>query len=72
MMDMVKKRHKYFHWTEEAKKRFNLLKKKITKKPIMVFSDFSKTFQVRCDASGFSIGVFLSQDNRSVMYFSEN
>jgi hypothetical protein len=30
MMDMVKKRHKYFHWMEEAEKRFNLLKKKIT------------------------------------------
>jgi hypothetical protein len=30
MMDMVKKRHKYFHWTEEVEKSFNLLKKKIT------------------------------------------
>jgi hypothetical protein len=26
MMDTVKKRHKYFHWTEEAEKSFNLLK----------------------------------------------
>jgi hypothetical protein len=30
MMDTVKKRHKYFHWTEEAEKSFKLLKKKIT------------------------------------------
>jgi hypothetical protein len=30
MMDTVKKRHKYFHWTEEAEKSFNLLKRKIT------------------------------------------
>jgi hypothetical protein len=30
MMDTVKKRHKYFHWTEEAKRSFNLLKRKIT------------------------------------------
>jgi hypothetical protein len=29
MMDTVKKRHKYFHWTEEAKKSFNLLKRKM-------------------------------------------
>ena len=29
MMDMVKKRHKYFHWTKEVEKIFNLLKKKI-------------------------------------------
>jgi hypothetical protein len=40
MMDTVKKRHKSFHWTEEAEKSFNLLKKKITKKPILVFAIF--------------------------------
>ena len=30
MMDIVKKKHKYFNWTEEAEKRFKVLKKKIT------------------------------------------
>jgi hypothetical protein len=44
MMDTVKKRHKSFHWTEEAEKSFNLLKKKITEKPILVLPYFSKTF----------------------------
>jgi hypothetical protein len=44
MMDMVKKRHKSFHWTEEADKSFNLLKKKINEQPILVLPDFSKTF----------------------------
>jgi len=44
MMDMVKKRHKYFHWTEEAEKNFELLKKKITEQPILVLPDFSKIF----------------------------
>jgi hypothetical protein len=71
MVDMVKKRHKSFHWMEEAEKSFNLLKKKITEHPIMVLPDFNKNFQVRCDTSGFAIGVVLRQDDRLVTYFSE-
>jgi hypothetical protein len=71
MMDTMKKRHKYFHWTEEADKSFNLQKKKITEQPILVLPDFQKTFQVKCDASGFAIGPVLSQEDRPRAYFSE-
>jgi hypothetical protein len=71
MMDTVKKRHKDFHWTEEAEKSFNLLMKKITEQPNLVLPDFSKTFQVKCDMGGFAIGAVLSQDNRLVAYFNE-
>jgi hypothetical protein len=71
MMDTVKKRHEFFHWTKEEKKSFKLLKEKITGQPILVLPYLGKTFQVRCDASGFVIGVVLSQDNRPVSYFSE-
>jgi hypothetical protein len=71
MMDTVKKRHKSFHWTEEAEKSFNPLKKKITEQPILVLPDVRKTFQVRCDMSGFAIGAILSQDDRLITYFSE-
>jgi hypothetical protein len=71
MMDTVKKGHKSFHWMEEAEKSFNLLKKKITEQPILVLLDFNKTFQVRCDASGFAIRAVLSQVDRPITYFSE-
>jgi hypothetical protein len=71
MMDTVKKRHKSFHWTQEAEKSFNLLKMKITENPILVLPDFNKTFQVKCDASIFAIGEVLSQDDRPIAYFNE-
>jgi hypothetical protein len=71
MMDTVKKQHKYFHWTDEAEKSFKLLKGKITEQPILVLPDFQKTFQVKCDASGFVIGAVLSQDDRPIAYFSK-
>jgi hypothetical protein len=72
MMDIVKKRHKSFKWTEEVEKSINILKEKITEQPILVLPNFRKTFQARCDASGVAIGSVLSQDNRHVTYFSEN
>jgi hypothetical protein len=71
MLDTMKKKHKSFSWTEEFEKGFKLLKEKITEKPILVLPDFGKTFQVRCEASGLAIGEVLSQDNRSVVHFSE-
>ena len=71
MMDTVKKRHKSFHWTTEVEKSFNLLKQKITERPVLVLSDFKKTVQVKCDASGYAIGAVLSQEDRPVAYFSE-
>jgi hypothetical protein len=48
-----------------------LLKKKIIEQPILVLSYFSKTFQVKCDTSGFAIGAVLRQDDRPIAYFSE-
>jgi hypothetical protein len=71
MMDTVKKRHTSFHWTAEAEKSFNLLKRKITEKPVLVLPYFQKTFQVKCDASGYAIGVVLIQEDMPVAYFSE-
>jgi hypothetical protein len=71
MMDTVKKRHKIFQWTAEAERSFNLLRQKIIEQPVLVLPDFQKTFQVKCDVSGYAVGGVLSQDDRPVAYYSE-
>ncbi len=71
MLDTIKKVNQPFHWTEAAENSFQILKKKITERPILRLPDFNKLFQVRCDASGTAIGVVLSQEDRPVAYFSE-
>jgi hypothetical protein len=44
MMDTVKKKHKSFKWTKEVERGFNILKEKIIERPILVLSNFEKTF----------------------------
>jgi hypothetical protein len=48
-----------------------MLKRKITEQLVLVLPYFQKTFQVKCDASGFVIGVVLSQEDRPIAYFNE-
>lgn len=71
IIETIRKDKQPFQWTVEAESKFQLLKKKITKKPILRLPDFGKPFQVMCDASGIAIGVVLSQEDKPVAYFSE-
>ena len=50
---------------------FEFLKKKVTEQPMLALPNFSKVFQVDCDASGSAIGVVLSQEGKPIAYFSE-
>ena len=48
-----------------------MLKKKVTKQPMLSLPNFNKVFQVDYDASGSAIGAMLSQEGKPFAYFSE-
>ena len=71
IIETLKKDNQPFYWIEVVERSFNLLKKKVTKKLVLKLSDFDNLFQVRCDASGTTIGAVLSQEDESMAYFNE-
>jgi hypothetical protein len=60
-----------FSWTKAATKAFELVKKLMSEAPVLHLPDFSKFFEVACDASNEGIRGVLSQDGHPIAYFSE-
>jgi hypothetical protein len=55
-----------FQWGEDQEIAFQELKSRLTKAPLLRYSDFSRPFFIHCDASGYGIGSVLGQVQKNV------
>ena len=62
---------KEFKSTHGADNFFETLKQKVAEITVLALLDFKKVFQVECDASGNAIGTVLSQEGKTIAFFSE-
>ena len=70
-MTEVIKKNVSLKWGKAQEQAFNILKDKLTFSPLLTLPNFSKTFEIECDASSLGIGAVLMQDGRPIAYFSE-
>jgi RNase H-like domain found in reverse transcriptase/Integrase zinc binding domain/Integrase core domain len=67
----VTKKNITFIWGPAQDEAFRKLKEKLTQAPLLALPDFTRTFEVECDASGIGIGGVLMQEGKPIAYFSE-
>jgi hypothetical protein len=60
-----------FLWSDKAEKAFEELKVAVSQPLVLALPNFSKTFVIECDASGFGMGAVLMQDGRPLAYYSQ-
>nr|XP_027098877.1 uncharacterized protein LOC113718156 [Coffea arabica] len=70
LTELIKK-NENFHWGDSQEQAFRALKHTLTHAPVLALPDFSKIFEIDCDASGIGVGAVLNQGGRPIAYFSE-
>lgn len=68
MTETMRGDKKGFKLTHGADNKFETLKQKVGELPILALPDFNKAFQVKCDASGSTIGILLCQEGKIISF----
>ncbi|RDX84884.1 Retrovirus-related Pol polyprotein from transposon 17.6, partial [Mucuna pruriens] len=58
-----------FKWEESQERVFQALKERLTNAPILTLPNFSKTFELECDASNIGVGAILLKEGHLIAYF---
>ncbi|GJZ64243.1 reverse transcriptase domain-containing protein [Tanacetum coccineum] len=61
LMTRLLKKETPFVFSKECIEAFNILKKKLTKAPILVAPDWDLPFEIMCDANDYAVGAVLGQ-----------
>ena len=64
-------KNKEFQWSNATSQAFREIKVRMTEAPVLRYPDFTKVFEVACDASGVGIGGVLSIEGHPIAFFSE-
>ena len=57
-------------WTKECDRAFEQIKQALTKETLLVFPDYSKTFEIHTDASEYQLGGVISQEGKPIAFYS--
>ena len=59
-----------WHWDEVHQRAFDKVKSTIVKDVVLAYPDYSKPFDIYTDASATQLGAVITQNNRSLAFFS--
>ncbi|RDY01357.1 Retrovirus-related Pol polyprotein from transposon 17.6, partial [Mucuna pruriens] len=70
-LNEIVKQYIGFKWEEIQERAFQALKERLTNTPILALPNFSKTFELKCNASNVRVVAVLLQEGHPIAYFNE-